>query len=123
MKTLNLLCLAALVLWAGCASFETNAYRTLGTTATLVDAAMQAWGGWVREGQATPTDEKRVREAYQSYQSAMRSARVVMESHMMEPNPRAAEHVLTVVAASAGPVIELIRGLLPGERAAKVRTL
>lgn len=77
MKNQNLVVLGllALILCSSCATFETNAYRAVAATASTVDAAMNGWGDWVRAGKATTADEDAVRDAYEMYQAAMRSAR------------------------------------------------
>jgi hypothetical protein len=67
---INLL-LACLFVLAGCASLETNAYRTIGSTAVTVDAAMRGWGDYVRAGKATPANQVAVKGAYLRYQTAM----------------------------------------------------
>ncbi|MHB9009595.1 MAG: hypothetical protein ACYDC1_22000, partial [Limisphaerales bacterium] len=73
---LSALCLlVSALIFSGCASFEQTAYRSLGTTTTLVDGAMNGWGDWVRAGQATAGDEAQVRAAYEHYQLAMAAAR------------------------------------------------
>src|SRR5512146_2370633 len=58
-----------------CANLETNAYKVLASTATVVDNSMNAWGDWVRAGYATPDDEVRVQQAYEKYQATMAVAK------------------------------------------------
>jgi len=69
----------------GCATFNTNAYKSIGTAAVAVDASMQAWGAYVRDGKATPAQEATVRAAYERYQQSMRVAQVLMHSYQTFP--------------------------------------
>jgi hypothetical protein len=76
------------IMLSGCATPERAAYRTLGTTATLVDTTMQAWGDYVKLGLATPDDQIRARQLYGDYQAAMRVAKIVETKLKTGNNPQ-----------------------------------
>ena len=121
MKTILSVLLLALAV--GCATFETTAYRIIGSTAIAVDGAMTAWGDYVRSGQATPEQEARARAAYERYQTAMRSARIAVTAWKQAggTEPRTA---LESLGQAADAVIAIVRELLPTElrERVKVRT-
>lgn len=106
---------ACLFLNFGCATPELVAYRALGTTAVLVNAAMNGWGDYVRAGLATPDDQIRVRGAYEKYQASMKVAKSVALA--MKDSGAINDPVwLTVVNAvtsSANDVINLVAKFVP----------
>lgn len=104
--------LAGMLLLAGCATWERNSYRTIATTATMVDATMNAWGDYVRAGMAKSEDEEVVRKAYKRYQQAMASAKVAVEvARAAESSPAkdAAGKALDGVSAASAEIVALIR--------------
>jgi hypothetical protein len=111
---LAMLGLSAALLCAGCKSPEVAAYRTVGGVAATVDAAMNAWGDWVRAGKATADDETRVRSAYIKYQNAMQVAKAAVLSAKEQPATAAPYSVIvSTLAASADPLVELIYSFVP----------
>ena len=61
----------------GCASFQTNAGKTLASTAMTVDAAMKAWSKYVDKNGVDPARNLAVKTAYIRYQAAMQTASMV----------------------------------------------
>jgi len=99
----------------GCSTVEQGAFRTVGTTTTLVEAAMNGWGDYVRAGKATDAEQARVREAYAKYQGVMRVARAVtlsLKTGQDAGNPQWLI-VLDTVNASANDLFALIGRYLP----------
>jgi len=99
----------------GCKSVEQGAFRTVGTTTTLVDAAMHGWGDYVRAGRASDADQAAVRGAYEQYQGAMRVARAVVVTLKTEHDATDPQWliVLDTVNASADGLVGLIRRYVP----------
>jgi hypothetical protein len=88
-KLIYLFATIAVAGWlCGCATFQTNTYKAIGTAAVAVDASMQAWGDYVRQGKATPAQEATVRAAYEKYQQAMRTAHVLVTAHQTYPTQK-----------------------------------
>ncbi|MHB1309327.1 MAG: hypothetical protein ACYC23_19795 [Limisphaerales bacterium] len=110
---LSALCLlVSALIFSGCASFEQTAYRSLGTTTTLVDGAMNGWGDWVRAGQATAGDEAQVRAAYEHYQLAMAAARsTVLATTADSATESDLERALAAVDAASAALVQLISQL------------
>ena len=101
--------LLACCLLAGCVSPETAAYRTLGTTVTIVDGAMNGWGDWVRAGRPSASEQEAVRHAYERYQAAMRIARNAVVAAKTAPDGSTArETALRAVEASQAGLVNLI---------------
>ncbi len=101
-------------LLTGCASLDTNAYKTIGTTANLVDGAMRGWGDYVRAGRATPDDESRVRAAYEKYQAAMRAARAAVNTYHTAPdNEVPLQTALSALSSASGEIVNLIGVIVP----------
>lgn len=101
-----------LALFTGCASWEKNSYRSIATTATLVDATMNAWGDYVRAGMAKPEDEVVVKKAYQRYQQAMAAAKVAVAVGRAAKDSQAesaAGKAIDGVASAASEIVALIR--------------
>ena len=105
---LLVLALAAM-LFPACASLETNAYRSIGATTTLVDSSMQAWGDYVRAGQATVADELRVRAAYGNYQAVMRRLQIAVTDYRANGNRTPLEQALAACETTAADLVKLIR--------------
>ena len=71
---MNRLAPLLLILALGCASFQTNAGKTLASTAITVDAAMKGWAKWADQNGRDPARDLSVRTAYVRYQMAMQVA-------------------------------------------------
>lgn len=101
-----------LLLWltacAGIATYEQNAFRVIGTTATLVDGAMQGWGDYVRAGKAKPEEEAVVKQAYLAYQASMRTAKAAVESYRVAPNNDSLLRILDALDAAKNSLIDAI---------------
>ena len=106
-----LLCAAITLSPPGCASSpKTAAYQSVGTTITLVDASMRAWGDYVRAGYATPADETRVRTAYTQYSHAIAVARVAVASST--ESPTTLDAVLDTLSIARRDVVTIISDLI-----------
>ena len=95
----------------GCATLEQSAYRSIGSVAVTVDAAMNSWGDWVRAGQSAPEQEATVRVAYARYQSAMRTANSALTAYRISAGQNKTELniALDVLDGSAADLMQLIR--------------
>lgn len=58
-------------LTTGCGTFGKTAYRTTATAGVTVDAAMSAWGRWVKEHKPSAADELKVKNAFEKYQATV----------------------------------------------------
>lgn len=113
-----------LLFMPGCASFERTSYRTIGTTNTLVEKAMYAWGDYVETGKATVADQIKVKELYLRYQASLRVARdVTLELKKQQAegisNNEQWASVLNAVDASAADLLDLIALFLPDTQTIK----
>lgn len=108
----SLVPLIALMIFTGCATLETNAYRIIGSAAVLVDGAMNGWGDYVRAGKASATEETQVKATYEKYQVAMRAARAVVGQYRAGASDGdALNQALDILDASKNQLITLITAL------------
>lgn len=111
---------ALLTLLAACATFDRNAYNTISTTTTTVEAARKSWVAYVTEQRALQPDpvkrqdlETKVAKvgfAYGQYQQAMRAAKLAIDVYHSAPTNQAP--VLTAIGAlssASGEIVGLIR--------------
>jgi hypothetical protein len=106
----------------GCATWQGAAYKSLGSTAVLVDGAMRAWAGYVVQERAAHPDqllaleinEAKVRLAYSKYQAAMRVAReVIAQTEKDKTTAKPAwDKSLSAVEAASGELADLVRLLM-----------
>lgn len=107
---MTVMMVAALFFSVGCANLETNAYKTIGATATLVDATMNGWGDYVRAGKASPQDETTVKAIYLKYQQSMRVAQAAVMSYRLQPtNAPALNIAIDALDASRIELVTLIQ--------------
>jgi len=99
--------------FAGCKSPETVAYKVTGATVLTVDAAMNAWGDYVRAGRATDAQQAKVREVYGKYLAAIQLERAAVLSYKANGDTNAISRVIGTVSASSSEVIGLIQAFLP----------
>lgn len=93
----------------GCASLETNAYRTIGSVAVTVDTAMNGWGLYVRQHSLTEAQQKPVKDAYLKYQAVMAAVQgEVNVYHSVPANSTPLQTGLILLSASATNVLETI---------------
>lgn len=95
-------------LLTACATFESNAYKTLGTVAVTVDAAMNGWGDYVRLGKATRQQELVVRDAYEDYQLAMSLASAAVTAYRSSGNKPPLEAAMAGLDTAKNEIIDLI---------------
>lgn len=55
----------------GCGTFGKNTYRATATATVTVDAAMSAWGRWVKEHKPPAESEIKVKNAFEKYQRSV----------------------------------------------------
>lgn len=67
--------LALLALLPACATFKSNAGKTIASTALTVDAAMKGWAAYVVLNNVPADKQAPVRAAYVQYQLAMTAAK------------------------------------------------
>ena len=92
----------------GCGTKTPAAKTTIvaGSVTTTVDAAMSAWGEWVRKGNATVEQRIKVRDAYLKYQTAMHLAEKVAVLTLSNPNEQG--QYATALATASGASSELV---------------
>ena len=74
--------LPLVILSISCASFTTNAFKSLGVTATLVDTARQVYNNeFYSQGKVTPEFDAKVLKAYTAYQSSMKLAMTAVQDY------------------------------------------
>lgn len=124
-RLLNGLVLSALTIFmVGCGSLEKTAFRTIGTTSTLVDAGMSAWGDHVRAGAVSAEQQTKVKETYVQYQKSMAVAKAAVLAYKNgSTEDSVLKRALDVIEASADSVLELVKAFLPPETAVTVKTL
>lgn len=93
---------------ASCATMEVNAYRTLATTTTVVDGAMNGWGDYVKAGKSNKDQEAVVKKAYEAYQASMRTARATVESYFRTKDTTSLSRVLDALDAAKNALIDQI---------------
>lgn len=82
MNRRNLIGLAFIVsILVGCATFETNAYRTIGVTAHTVDSLMVTWADESVAGRTTAQLDASVVAAHATYQKSMAAAKVAVDAY------------------------------------------
>lgn len=72
-------------LFCGCASFNSNAGKTVGTIAISVEASRQVYNDLVRENKLTPVQMEKAEVAYANYQLAMRTVHSLWDSYQTFP--------------------------------------
>lgn len=107
MRTRLLLPLLALLFLLGCASLETNAYRTIGSTAVTVDTAMQGFADATVRGLTTPEQQMNVKAAYNRYQEAMRVAKGSVTIYRTTKDQNQLTAALDAVAIASAHIIDL----------------
>lgn len=124
MKTKLALILAAAFL-VGCATFETNAYRTLGTINTTVQTLMDAFADESVAGRTTPDFENKVWTLYANYQNMRVPARIAIDGYRAGTNSQErVEAVLTAVSTNKEAIRKLILSLvLPAEKKTTLQKL
>lgn len=112
MKSFRILYLVATLFCASIVSFtfsgcgstpEATATHLAGTTVATVDSAMQAWGDWVRAGNATQAQMDAVKAAYAKYYAAATASDKALEAYVAAKasNPNADRSTYTAAIAAA----------------------
>lgn len=89
--------------------------KTLATTAQTVDAAMQGWAEYVAAGQASASDEARVKSAYQKYQTAFAAAKAIYDTGSTT-NGAALNSAVEILRAQRASLIALVNQLIPPKK-------
>lgn len=124
MKTLILLPLATLLFLTACATFEVNAYRTLGVTAHTVDTLMTTWADASVAGRTNPDLDARVTAANGEYRRQMSATKLVIESYRSGAATQdQVTAALSAVAANKAAILNLIIPLVTPAKATELRGL
>lgn len=102
------LLLGALICSQGCATFDTNAYKTLAITATTVDSSRQAWNDYVGQGKATVAEVQAVADSYAKYQHAMAYAQSATIAYETTKNQSQLQGAIDAAVAAATNFTSLI---------------
>ena len=115
MKT-KLSAVALVVLLAsmiGCASFQSNAGKSLATIASTVDAAMKGWAAYVvASGQVSDSQQASVRDAYLKYQACMVTAQAAYNGLASNSDQTAWNQALAALNAAQGTLVQLVSAFL-----------
>lgn len=104
----SLLTIGILVVW-GCATFETNAYRTLGVTAHTVDIMMTTWADASVASNTTPQLDRQVEQAHAHYRQVMSLAQAAINGYRAGTNSQSAVNfALEAVTSSKEDLRKLI---------------
>jgi len=122
-KVVNIgLLLGVLLLYEGCASFETNVGKTVKGTAETVEQGRQGWVAYVQnqrvmipnaaDRQDLERAVQKVGEAYAKYQSAMRAANLALTVYHNTPeaqrNQEPVKLALQALLAASGEIVQLV---------------
>lgn len=112
------------LLLAACATFETNAYKTLSVTASGVEAARKSWVDYVTQQRTLLATNSPARKGleeqvamsvvvYGQYQTAMRVAEDAVKTYKLAPTNQApVTTALNAVSAASGNIIRLVNGFM-----------
>lgn len=119
------LAFVASVILIGCATFETNAYRSLGITAHTVDVLMTTWADASVATNTTPALDLQVMSAHLHYRQAMALAKISIDAYRGGTNTQSAVNfALQAVASSKEDLRKLILMLvLPQNQRTEIQTL
>ena len=110
-----------------CASFEKNAYISLGGTTTAVEIARQAYINYANNCLCVTSNQfRRVQNAYESYQTAaaLTQQAIVNFKSAATPNENALKAALDGSAAETSNLLAVITSALPTNETARLnRTL
>lgn len=98
----------ALLFLVGCASFNSNAGKTLASVATSVDTAMKSYAVYVAVNNVPAQKQSPVRMAYGNYQLAMSAAESAYISLVKTGDRTAWVKASEALVASQGPLLALI---------------
>lgn len=97
----------------GCATFETNAYRTLGTINATVSTLMDAFADEQVAGRTTPDFDDKVWKLYANYQALRVPARIAIDGYRYGTNTQQrVEAILTQVATNKEAIRQLVLSLV-----------
>lgn len=110
------LCLAlavpvATVPLTGCKSPNKTAYRTVGTVQISADAAMTAWGAYVKQFRPGVAAETKVKAAYEKYQSTMIVVAISGKA-LAEADNKDSRHKLDIALAAAASALSDLTQLI-----------
>lgn len=97
----------------GCATFETNAYRSLSIMNTTVQTLMDAFADESVNGRTTPDFDNRVWTLYANYQNMRVPARMAIDGYRAGTNTaERVEFILSQVATNKEAIRQLILSLV-----------
>lgn len=105
----NTIVAIALVALMGCASFQSNAGKSLATVATTIDAAMKGWAGYVVAGGASETQQTEVKAVYHQYQVVMFAAETAYIEMSKTGDRTAWQKASDALTASQNQILALIK--------------
>lgn len=97
-----------LIVSLGCASFQSNAGKTIASVAITVDIGMKFWAKWVNTQGATPEQELMVRNAYMKYQIAMKTAKIAYADLAVDGNKVTWSIVEKTLVDTSDSIVQLI---------------
>lgn len=108
----SLITLGILLVW-GCATFETNAYRSLGVMNATVQTMMDAFADESVHGRTTPEFDAKVWSLYASYQNIKVPARMAIDGYRAGTNTeQRVNAILSQVATNKEAIRQLILSLV-----------
>lgn len=119
------LAFVASVILIGCATFETNAYRSIGITAHTVDVLMTTWADASVATNTSPALDRQVEAAHAHYRQAMSLAQASIAAYRAGTNSQSAVNfALEAVASSKEDLRKLILMLiLPQNQRTEIQKL
>ncbi len=106
------------VMLAGCATFQSNAGKSLVTIAQTVDAAMKGWATYaVASGTVTDADHAKVRDAYLKYQACMVTAQAAYQGLAAASDKSAWNQALNALTASQASLLQLLQAFTAAQAA------
>lgn len=91
-------------------NLEQTAYKTVGAVTITVDASMNAFGDYVRAGQATAEQQATVKTTYERYQQIMKSTHRAVIAYKVAPEDATQlDAALRAFEIAGGELISLIR--------------
>lgn len=96
----------------GCKSANQSAYRVVGTVQVSADAAMSAWGDYVRTRAVPIEDEQKVKSAYDKYRQSMiivATAGKAMSEADTQDSRQKLDIALAAAASTLGNLTSLIQ--------------
>jgi predicted lipoprotein len=95
-----------LVLVVGCASFEQNTYKAVGSLAVTVEQARQAYVALYDAGKITPATKATVEKAYADYQKAMAVLQASLSAYRADKSQAPVTAAMDVLSAAVAAFLK-----------------